>query len=249
MTYEEAAPLLDAADIRIFEAPTSTTPGDKSTLLQMQGLVRRRVPRHYSFLEVGSYRGGALLPHLLDRQCARIISIDKRPQSTPDNRAISFVFEGVTTAQMRDIIAPHIPPDAFDRLVTIDEDVSDIERASIAGHVDFAFIDGEHTNTACFSDFLGVYPFLAEDSVTCFHDANLVTDALINIRRFLAFIGVQHRFFLLPDLMAAIAFGKMIAPVTQRFEAVAFEETSYIRRAKRELHEQIAGVVQAGAHV
>jgi hypothetical protein len=248
MTYDEASPLLQTADIRIFEVPTSTTPGDKTTLLQMQNLVRTKVPS-YIFLEIGSYRGGALVPHLLDKECARVISIDKRPPSTPDSRAISFAYEGVTTAQMRGIIAPHVPSDAFDKLITLDADVSEIERTAVDGAVDFAFIDGEHTNTACFSDFLGVYPFLAEDSVTCFHDANLVMDALINIRRFLAFINVKHKFFLLPDLMAAVACGEMIGPVTERFGAVAFEETSYIRQAKRELHEQIAGAVRAGAHV
>ncbi|HEX8077290.1 MAG TPA: class I SAM-dependent methyltransferase [Chthoniobacterales bacterium] len=248
MTYDDADLLLQRQDIAIFEVPTSTTPSDKATLLKLQALVKQGAPT-YTFLEIGSYRGGALLPHLVDRACSKVISVDKRPPATPDNRGFHLGYEGITTQDMRNMITPHVPTDALRKLITFDADVSEVTRDMIGNAVDLAFIDGEHTNVACFADFVGLYPLLSDDGIIAFHDANLVLDALFNIRTFLKFIGVSYAFHLLPELMASIALGKNIALLREAFDPIAYEEESYVRRAKRELHEQIAGSVSVGAHL
>lgn len=40
----------------------------------------------------------------------------------------------------------------------------------VKGAIDFAFIDGLHTNEQIFQDFLGILPYISDSSIIAFHD-------------------------------------------------------------------------------
>ena len=73
-------------DTSVFEGiPSQTSDDDRKSLLALQAGVRSR-RKTYTYLEIGSFLGGSLQPHLLDRSCERIYSIDKRCVVAPDDR-------------------------------------------------------------------------------------------------------------------------------------------------------------------
>ena len=152
MLTENAVSLIDAADPAIFELETSTSLADRVSFLMAQRVARAGSNR-YNYLEIGSYLGGTLLPYLLDPICERIISIDKRPISQPDERARQFFYVGVTTAVMIDRLRVLVPEKELGKLRTFDADASQVSSASVGCKIDIALIDGEHTTTAAFSDF------------------------------------------------------------------------------------------------
>jgi hypothetical protein len=66
-------------DISLFAAISSqTSSNDKRSLLAVQKAVCA-INDGYTYLEIGSYIGGSIQPHLLDDRCQQIFSIDKRP--------------------------------------------------------------------------------------------------------------------------------------------------------------------------
>ena len=110
-------------------------------------------------------------------------------------------------------------------------------------------IDGEHTNVAAFSDFLSLLPMLSENALILFHDDNLLTDAIENVARLLVYLGVPHDVHYLPDVVAVIALRRSRAAAAAAFDGVAHEPASFVRNAKRHLHEAVAQAVAEGAHL
>jgi len=51
----------------------------------------------------------------------------------------------------------------------------------------FTFIDGEHTDEACFADFISMYEEMPEGGVCGFHDTNLTTTGIECISSFLKY--------------------------------------------------------------
>lgn len=65
---------ISSLDTSLFETvPTLVYAPDKLSLLAVQRAVRKL--KSYSYLEIGSYQGGTLQPHLGDPRCKRIYSI------------------------------------------------------------------------------------------------------------------------------------------------------------------------------
>lgn len=60
---------------------------------------------------------------------------------------------------------------------------------------DLAFIDGEHTDEACFRDFLWTLPLLKPNSVILFHDSGRVYKALKIIMLYLDKANIKYTFF------------------------------------------------------
>ena len=84
--------LISRLDLKIYEKiKTQLTDDDKQTLLGCQFAVRNLLPQ-YNYLEIGSYLGGSIQPHLLDEKCARVYSIDKRPLRQPDERGVDYIY-------------------------------------------------------------------------------------------------------------------------------------------------------------
>lgn len=240
--------LLTNDDISLFKVECQTGSGDKKSLILVQKFMRSWRPQ-YSYLELGSYRGGSLLPHLVDDLCASVVSIDPRPKSQPDERAQNYSYEGITTAVMIEALRPYVSLSGLQKLTTFDSDASKVSPAAIGRKIDLAMIDGEHTNTAVFSDFLSILPCLSENAVVVFHDVNLISDGFKNIDMFLSYMGVSHRLFLLADVVGIIALRGSIGPASEFFGPHALDEAAFIRQAKISLRECIAEAVKAGLHL
>lgn len=143
---------IDALDLTLFDAIESQTGiDDRRSLLAVQRAVRRLSGGSgYRYLEIGSHLGGSIAPHLLDPRCTSITSIDKRPLAQPDERGVSFAYEGNSTSRMLDLLAGVGPTD---KISTIDGSAPEIEVATLGDPVQLCFIDGEHTDRAVVADF------------------------------------------------------------------------------------------------
>jgi methyltransferase family protein len=183
-------PELPLADVAYeFPIASQTSVADKLALLQIRGIMDRQLSE-YSYLEIGSFLGGSLTPFLRDPHCRRILSIDERNRQQPDERGIRYDYVGITHQTMIDGLRTH----GFDvgKLQTFDGSVSAYRDAG--EKFDLAFIDGEHTDLACFRDFIHSRPLLKDDAIVVFHDSSLVYKALRIIQELLVASGERFRF-------------------------------------------------------
>src|SRR5580700_9906268 len=64
---------------------SQTSDSDRKSLLAIHGAIAARAGG-FVYLEIGSYLGGTLQVVIADPRCTRVISIDSRPQWSPDDR-------------------------------------------------------------------------------------------------------------------------------------------------------------------
>ena len=247
MLEQQAANLIAECNIGVFIGPTTTNGDDRRSFLAAQNVARQLHPG-YTYVEIGSELGGTLVPHLLDPECRRIISIDLRPQSQPDQRGQRFYYPGATTVKMIETLRPLVPAASMEKLVTFDADARQVSASAIGSPVDLAMIDGEHTTTAAFSDFVSLLPSLSPDAVILFHDSNLVMESIINIERLLQYHCVPFDTYFLPQVVAAIALRGSMALARERFGQLALDRDEFVTQSKRMLFEEIARAVAAGLH-
>jgi hypothetical protein len=241
----DAVERIQALDVSIFTVKTATGQGDRLSLLRLQNLVAAQ--GSYAYVEVGSFLGGTLVPHLLDPRCASVLSIDLRPDEQPDERGRAYSYKGSTTARMLGILRPHVPDEGMAKLATFDGDASAYAPAEGEAY-DLAFIDGEHTITACFSDYVSLRELMKPDGIIVFHDSNLVTDAIINCERDLMGRRVPCRLFFLPDNVAAIALRGSIPYAEQVLTSSEMNRAAYVRRARNARWAAVAKSVASGEH-
>ena len=176
-----------------FPIKSETTYADRRVLLAARELLHAMPV--YSYAEIGSYLGGSLVPFLRDPRCVRVLSIDERGRLLPDERGRSFDYTHVTEQMMLSGLARHC--ENLRKLETFDGPVS----AYPAGSPDFdlLFIDGEHTDRACFRDFLVGRKLLKRNAMVLFHDSTLIHKALLLIRELLAAAGEPYRMLRVQD--------------------------------------------------
>jgi hypothetical protein len=177
-----------------FPIESQTSPTDKLALLQVRNILRKTLPS-YTYLEIGSFMGGSLSPFLKDPQCSQILSVDERNRQQPDERGMKFDYSGITNQTMIDNLKIH----GFDvsKLKTFDGSISEYPREE--DKFDLLFIDGEHTDFACFRDFIHSYRLLRENSVIVFHDSSLIFKSLRIIQEYLIAIRERFRFVKIKD--------------------------------------------------
>jgi predicted O-methyltransferase YrrM len=203
---------ISTLDTSVFESiPSESSENDKRSLLACQNAMRN-LRSGYGYLEIGSYLGGSIQPHLLDPLCARIVSIDKRPEEMPDNRGLTYKYPQNTTARMTELLR-EVEPSQLDKLVCIDGESSDLDPAMIDGPIDLCFIDGEHTDRAVLADFHFVKRVLGDSGAVVFHDAQIVYNGLTTIIADLRASGQRFHAYSLPDYMLVIEIGS--APLHQ----------------------------------
>ena len=179
-------------------------------LIRVQEIVSARGP--YDYVEVGSFMGRSLQPHIQDADCRRAVSIDLRPDVTPDERGALDDYEGITAEGMIEGLAEYCSHEELAKLETI-TDTSDALRAFEPEQFDLAFIDGEHTHVAAFRDFLNIFRVMRPNGVICFDDTTLVLTGIRNALTLLEERGVPH----------AMAFGRgEITVIALGEEAQAF---------------------------
>jgi hypothetical protein len=192
------------------------------------------------YLEIGSYIGGTLVPHLIDPLCRHVFSIDKRPITQLDERGVFFDYKGNSTQNMLNTLKAHVPASALLKLTTYDSDVSDLSSDEIPLKVNFAFIDAEHTNVAVFRDFISTKRFLTDPCMVGFHDSNLTFDAVQNIECLLRYEGVKFKSFFLPDSVFVIVSGELADIAGQPLERLCIDRDTFIHRSRVALWKQIA---------
>lgn len=193
---------ISSLDLSLFEAVESqTTDGDRTSLLAIQNVVRSRVG-DYTYLEIGSYHGGSIQPHLLDPKCRKIYSIDKRPQVTGDERGSFSYDEGHTYVMMDKLKA--VCSENIDKIQTFDMDASELKPGDIDEHPNLFFIDGEHTDRAVVSDFNSVRPLIDGPCIVAFHDCQFVFRGISNIIDSLKAEGADFRAYVLPNAVFVI---------------------------------------------
>ena len=224
MSFEKR---IEALDLSLFGIPSASSEGDKRSFLRAQRLMRRLHPG-YTYLEIGSDRGGSLLPYLYDEACAHIISIDPRPTAINDERATAILYPADGEEQMLANLKAFAP---VDRIKTIRADIRDASPAGLP-KAQLALIDGEHTNVACFSDAERLLDFIDQDAVILFHDANLIADALQNYMRMLDRLHRPHVLFIVEDCVAVIGLGRYCEAVAHEFGPIAFPLNTYIQKAQ-----------------
>jgi hypothetical protein len=164
-----------------FPIESQTSASDRQVLLGLRSFFSDKL--QYAYAEIGSFLGGSIVPFARDPKCRKILSIDHREQQQPDERGAIFDYKGVTSAQMiGNIRALGIDTG---KIETFDLPVDRYERPQNSGLFDLLFIDGEHTDRACFRDFLYGRRLLTKDSVVCFHDSTIIWRSLCLIKELL----------------------------------------------------------------
>ena len=185
--------LLDVGSTKVFEfVPTQTGDGCRRSLLEMQHLVRGQL-KSYVYLEIGSFLGGTLVPHLVDPSCKCIFSIDARVVAAPNEGSeTESIYGEQSSSEMCERLRT-LTGDAVEKLKCFDCDMRDVNPRLLTELVDLAFIDGEHTDTAVFSDFCALEDFLSLRAVVVFHDYWCIKNGVDRILEKLRLQGKQVR--------------------------------------------------------
>jgi hypothetical protein len=202
MRFETPHTLSDLPDF--FPIASQSTPDEKLFLLVAMRL--GRMGGGYSYMEIGSFLGGSLPPFLMDPLCEAALSVDDRGRIQPDERGIRYDYSRFTTRSMLNELARcHIPTE---KLTTFDGSIDALMDVAPVSF-DVAFIDGEHTDEACFRDFLWTIPLMKSDSMVMFHDSSFIYKALKLITVYLDKQQVPYLFFKKANSeMSALFFGK-----------------------------------------
>jgi predicted O-methyltransferase YrrM len=193
-------------DLNLFsKIDSQSTDHDKESFLAIQLAVRKLRPA-YRYLEIGSYLGGSIQPHLLDEQCSHIYSIDKRPVKQPDARGFDYTYLNNSTERMLEKLST-VSPERLDKITTIDGDSRSISPTEIKEKVDLCFIDGEHTDEAVLADFNFCLKVLNDDGCIAFHDAQITYNGIASCIQQLEQSGVKFHAYCLPSIVFVIEIG------------------------------------------
>lgn len=161
-----------------------------STLINLQEIASAK--GSYRYLEIGSYLGRSLQPHIMDDDCIQALSIDLRPDLTPDARGTLSDYQHVTTQHMLDGLRQYASDSQMQKLTTRETTSGSLQSDPPAVRFDLAFIDGEHTIAAAFADFLNVLPVMNDPCIVAFDDAHIIYPAVQNAMSCLEHLGVEH---------------------------------------------------------
>jgi predicted O-methyltransferase YrrM len=196
---------INSLDIGLFDKiPSQSTDHDRATLLACQLAVRELRPG-YKYLEIGSYLGGSIQPHLLDDKCGTIYSVDKRPEVQPDARGYDWVYQNNSTARMLELLKG--VAENTDRITTLDGDTESIKPDQIVDKIDLCFIDGEHTDEAVLRDFKFCLDVLNENGAIMFHDSQITYNGIAASIKYLEGRGIKFHGYILPNLVFVIEIG------------------------------------------
>jgi hypothetical protein len=172
-----------------FPINSQTSNVDKEVLLKIRTILKK-LPS-YSYLEIGSYLGGSLTPFLKDDNCTKILSVDDRELQQPDERGAIYDYSGIT----HDTRIRNLQFRGFDtsKMEVFDGSISEYDNKNEL--YDFIFIDGEHTDWACFRDFIHSEKYFKEDCIIAFHDTQLIYKSIKIINELLISRGVKFKFF------------------------------------------------------
>lgn len=220
---------LEELDLSLFkEIHSQTSDNDKRSLLAVQKATRE-MSQSYVYLEIGSFRGGSLQPHLLDDRCRTIYSLDKRPVEAADARGVSQIYPDNSTAKMLENLA-RVAPKKLEKVITIDGDVSEIDPARITEKPDLCFIDGEHTDEGTWRDYEFCRKVMKPDGAIIFHDAMIIYNCLDRVTKEIQNSGQSLRAYNIPDVVFVVEIGNFPLHRSDKIsEMLANNHIGYLR--------------------
>ncbi|CAN5723167.1 hypothetical protein BH24ACI3_BH24ACI3_03150 [soil metagenome] len=198
---------IEDLDITIFdEIASQTTEEDKRSMLSLQTAVRDHCSE-YNYLEIGSYLGGSIQPHLVDPTCKNIVSIDKRPKTQPDERGFDWTYLNNSTARMMENLK-RVAEDNVGKIMTIDGSTDEIKPEAVGLEIDLCLIDGEHTDVAMKRDFDFCLSVLnPKGGLIMFHDAQITYNGIYDALEDLSANGIEFKGYNLPHVIFAVEIG------------------------------------------
>jgi len=188
-----------------FPIPSQTSDSDKFAILNIRNILSRN--GKYNYCEIGSYLGGSLTPFINDVNCEYILSVDDRGKIQPDERGIDYDYRHISHQTMLDGLANHYVD--LSKLETFDGSIHEVVNNT---KFDLIFIDGEHTDYACFRDFIYSQNYLKENSIVMFHDSNLIYKSLKMIQELLKCNNIEFKFVKVPNsVISFIFFGNYVS--------------------------------------
>lgn len=157
---------------KYFPIPSQTSINDKIFILKTINILNKKL-NTYKYLEIGSYLGGSLTPFLLDENCKKIFSIDKREQCIADARDELWNYKNITENDMLNTIKQLGLN--YKKILCFNGDIKNFKSKD---KFDLIFIDGEHTNVKCFEDFIYSENLIKKNSIIMFHDSSIIHKAL-----------------------------------------------------------------------
>lgn len=183
--------------------PGQTGPRSARVLLSLQATIVAWATS-YSYLEIGSFAGRSIHPHIRCPDCTHALSVDLRPDVAQDERGPVRGYEKVTAEMMIANLQKTCREEELAKLETITGTSNELRQRKTEGLFDLAFIDGEHTVRGVVTDFLNVLSQMKEDAIIAFDDTRIVfpaieaADAVLeqrNIKRKLVFARHNITFF------------------------------------------------------
>ncbi|HZS30107.1 MAG TPA: class I SAM-dependent methyltransferase [Gaiellaceae bacterium] len=176
---------LNALDVTLMEHTVSQMlVADKRSVLALHAAIADRLG-HFTYLEIGSYKGGSLQALVADERCRKIISIDPRPEWVADDRSElasgGWVYSDNTTQGMLDGLAT-IPGADVSKVEAIELGTDEIDPAGV-DRPDICFVDGEHTHDAVLRDARFCRAAMRGSGVVAFHDFAIVPGAILEFVR------------------------------------------------------------------
>ncbi len=164
---------------KFFPIPSQTSLVDKAVILKINKLMNLRT-KNFIYIEIGSYLGGSLTPFLINENCKRVISVDKRNQIIDDERNEKWSYKKISEKLM--IKGLKEKKLDISKLKSFNGDISEYRPKE---NYDLAFIDGIHTDKNTFSDFLYILDKINKHCIILFHDSVVIFKALLLIKEFL----------------------------------------------------------------
>lgn len=212
---------LDALDVSLFkDIKSQTKKGDRASLLALQSAAAERYGT-FVYLEIGSHLGGSLQAFVRDDRVSRIISIDLRPEFTPDDRGKDIPYQGNSTQRMLDLLGA-IPAVDLTKIHTIDADTRSLGPGDVPERPELCFIDGEHTFESCLADARFCRSVVTPGGVIAFHDSPIIYPAIGAFLKELRADGVAFTAYPVPDVVFVI-----------ELEGARLYETAAMRRLIR----------------
>ena len=198
---------ISSSDLTLFDhVESQTTAADRLSLLALQAACRER-HAEYVYLEIGSYLGGSLQPYVIDPRCKLIISIDPRPQASPDERGYPSGYSGNSTEGMLRNLAG-IPGAQLEKVHTIEASTSEVSPEEIPARPNLCFSDAEHTDDAALRDARFCLSVMDGEGCIAFHDSQILYKALNAFVRELEESGIDFQPYVLPLAIFAIELGE-----------------------------------------
>jgi hypothetical protein len=197
---------LEALDVALLKGiPSQTERSDRASLLALHVAAAERFGS-FGYLEIGSHLGGSLQAVVRDDRVTRIVSIDARPEATPDERGKAIPYAGNSTQRMLDNLAA-LPGADISKVHTIDADSRTIADEDVTLRPQVCFIDGEHTNESCLADARFCRRIAASQCAIVFHDVGIIYEAIATFLDELREEGRVTAAYPLPEKVFVIELG------------------------------------------